>query len=147
LVDFDVAAPPSVNDEETLNIGVMCLGGYISFYARCRMYRDAFINQYYNAELWTGDGYARNFTKEYDGTGITSTGSYQLGLRCWNGVIAVYDDQDDSWHEYTNAFGDSGTGYGMSYGALHAFIALGESNDAEAAEMVTITNLNFKYLK
>jgi len=146
LVDFDVAAPPSNNDEETLHIGVMGLGGYVSFYARCRMFKDAFLNQYYNAELWTNDGDA-SFSKEYDGTALTSTGSYQLGLRCWNGVIAVYDDQDDSWHEYTGRFGESATADWATFGILHAFIALGESNDAEAAEVVTITNLNFKYLK
>ncbi len=67
-----------------------------------------------------------------DGTSIPSGSSFTLGLRIYNNVIQIYDDQSDAWENWSNG---TNTGVGFNISDI-AIVIYGASSSAAT---VTLT--------
>ncbi len=93
------------------NFGAVGQGLHVPFY----VLNYAFDAKHYRARLSTNDG-DDTYTTRYSGTTITSAGTYEFYLRSINSVLQVYDDQNDSWNDYSGSYGS-----GVSQSPSHIF--------------------------
>jgi len=63
--------------------------------------------------LWTNDG-DDTLTNKYTGAALAGTGVRYLKVKSVNGVISIYDDQNDSWNDY-EGHQDVGRSYTYNY--------------------------------
>jgi len=93
----------------------------------------------YQAFLETNDG-DDTYTTRHTGNTISAGGQYTINIRCINGAVGVWDDQDNSWHDYE---GRQSTG--VAYTPAYAFVQF-YKNAAAAFSAIQVRNLKLTYL-
>jgi len=88
--------------------------------------------------LFTNSG-NDTYSSVYIGSAITGTGQRTIKLRNLNGTYGVWDDQDDSWHNY-----EARQSAGISYSP--AFVGLQGRKGANTMVTFEIENLKLNYL-
>lgn len=131
--------PSGVNEKGAVKIAAMLPSNHYAFFA---MARDSSISEkQIDTGLYTNNGDDIN-TSRYQGSVeiVTTSIDWIIGLRNKNGVLQVYDDQDDAWHNYTGR-----QSAGRGYTASHIAIAYYKYTGANFWTSY-LKSLKFKYL-
>jgi hypothetical protein len=140
FIDFEYT-PGHVNQRFILDLGYLANSNHVG--ARANVRDDGAADSDLHWALQTNDG-DDTWTNRYTGANIVgATGNYQIGFRCQNGCVGVYDDQNNSWNYYQGRQNTGASPY-SAYTATHAFLQFFRY-DANVPTL-RIRNLRLTYL-
>jgi len=133
-LDFEPAAD---GDEVAIILGGLTPSNHLGAFARMLDINAAASELVCILDTNDGDD---SYTNQYVGAALAGTGNRIYKFKSINSVLSVYDDLDDSWHEY-----EGHQVAGLSYSYSHVFVGVYKYTEINLAP-VYLQKLDITYL-